>query len=152
MKKHKSESYALFLRKYYELCNMKNSEGKLNRKKKYFKVIAKIKPTKSSSEYWVEFYYKCNGYPIVWVYGLLSNEVTPKDIPHNYYVDNVKNKVELCLYRQKYKEYDKNDLFSENVIPWTNEWLHFFEIYLITGYWYGNGEHPKSNYRGKDYA
>lgn len=147
--KTKPESYALFRRKYSELCKLKNSQGKIV--KRSFKVKVKIRPTSSSDEYLVEFDYKCDGYPIVWVYGLLSKQKVPTEIPHKYFCDSVKDKVEICLYRQKYREYNKEILFSKNVIPWTCEWLHFYELYLITGIWYGNGEHPNGP-RKRDYV
>ncbi|WP_277984721.1 hypothetical protein [Lactiplantibacillus plantarum] len=148
--KTKVESYALFMRKYFELCELKNSIGRINKKRTSFRVTAEIRPTPSSNEYLVEFDYECNKYPVVWVYGLLSKEKLSGEIPHKYLCDTMKNRVEICLYRQKYKEYDKNVLFSKNIIPWTCEWLHFYELYLITGIWYGNGEHPMAQ-RAKDY-
>lgn len=152
MIKQKTESFALFYSKYLELIDLRCENKLINSKKKEFKVTIKIKPTINSSEYLVEIYYVCNKFPKVYVYGLFSKYGDIKKIPHTFAVNREKDIVELCLYRQKYSEFNKKVLFSKNIIPWTCSWLHFFELYLITGNWYGNGEHPDNRDMVKKYA
>ena len=33
----------------------------------------------------------------------------------------------------------------DTLIPWTAEWLWYFEDWLATGVWSGGGEHPRIN-------
>ena len=30
----------------------------------------------------------------------------------------------------------------DTIIPWTQEWLYFYEIWLLTGEWRGGGHTP----------
>ncbi|MFM2393213.1 MAG: hypothetical protein RLZZ546_1195 [Bacteroidota bacterium] len=46
---------------------------------------------------------------------------------------------ELCLYYPKFKEWDFSKIILNTIIPWTMEWLFFYEIWLSTGQWYGKG-------------
>lgn len=31
---------------------------------------------------------------------------------------------------------------ANTIVPWLAEWLEFYEGWLVTGIWYGGGEHP----------
>ncbi|CAI2666017.1 hypothetical protein AKUH4B114J_14800 [Apilactobacillus kunkeei] len=147
-----NESFTCFFHKYKELLQFNVLKKSINMLKKTFTVKFKIVPTPNSKEYIVEVNYKINEYPIVWVYGLIEENKSDDVFPHVYKVCAEENKVRLCLYMQKYMEYNKKEPFSKNIIPWICEWLNFYEIYKITGRWYGNGEHPpkgesyKNNY------
>ena len=48
--------------------------------------------------------------------------------------------VQICLYR--HREFTKDKFLANTIIPWTVEWLYFYEIWLATGEWCGGGEHP----------
>ena len=48
--------------------------------------------------------------------------------------------VRICLYR--YSEFNVYKLLADTIIPWTVEWLYFYELWLATGEWLGGGEHP----------
>ena len=37
-------------------------------------------------------------------------------------------------------------LISNTIIPWTIEWLYFYELWLATGEWLGGGEHVDSGF------
>lgn len=141
--KRKPESLAFFIQKYYELLNLTCGNGNINYKKNSFYVRGWLRPTSSSRYYDVEVQYKRDGFPSIWVYGILSDNIKAKEIPHKYSYDLHKNKVNLCLYRNKYHEYNRKALPSKNIVPWICEWLYFYELYLITDVWYGNGEHPR---------
>lgn len=44
---------------------------------------------------------------------------------------------DLCLY---YDEFDPaRDLIAYTVLPWTCEWLYYYELWLTTGEWFGGG-------------
>lgn len=137
-----NESFTCFFQKYNELLQLNVLKSYINKSKKFFTVKFKIVPTLNSREYIAEIYYKINGYPIVWVYGLIDGNKNSDDFPHVYDVCSEEDKVELCLFKPTYREYNKTNPFSKNIIPWLCEWLNFYEIYKITGRWYGNGEHP----------
>lgn len=64
------------------------------------------------------------------------------DFPHKYEIDADKNMVRICLYR--YREFNTYKFLSKTIIPWTIEWLYFYEIWLATGEWCGGGEHPNT--------
>ncbi len=50
----------------------------------------------------------------------------------------------LCLYHPRYHEWDPSDRIDSTILPWTSEWLYFYETWVITGgEWLGEGEHPQ---------
>ncbi len=71
--------------------------------------------------------------PKVWILSpnLVSN-------PPHVYKDN-----SLCLYYPKEQpwKYGRSSLYS-HIIPWTHEWILYYEIWKITGVW----EHPEINH------
>jgi len=36
---------------------------------------------------------------------------------------------------------------GRTILPWTSLWLHFYEIWLVTGVWHGGGEHSDDGAR-----
>lgn len=48
----------------------------------------------------------------------------------------------LCLFDPEAGEWDSTMLIAETIIPWTIEWLTFYEFWLMTGVWSGGGRHP----------
>ena len=62
------------------------------------------------------------------------------DFPHNYDIDIENKMVRICLYR--YSEFTSSKLLANTIVPWTIEWLYFYELWLTTGEWLGGGEHP----------
>lgn len=63
-----------------------------------------------------------------------------KKLPHIYPYSGKGTR--LCLWQPKYKEWDWSMRLSETYIPWTVEWLFYFEHWMDTGLWVGGGEHP----------
>ena len=43
----------------------------------------------------------------------------------------------LCLYDHREQPWVKGDNIHEKIIPWTAEWLVYYELYLLTGRWFG---------------
>lgn len=61
-----------------------------------------------------------------------------KSFPHRYPDKS------LCLYYPKDKSYNyKTSIIANTIIPWTAEWLYFYEKWLETGIWWGK-EAPHS--------
>jgi hypothetical protein len=67
----------------------------------------------------------------------LANE---EDLPHIYPSKGAGTK--LCLWWPKQREWLPQMKLAETYIPWTSEWLWYFEDWLATGIWSGGGEHP----------
>ena len=68
-------------------------------------------------------------------------------IPHTYernYIDKNKQIVRLCLYYPKYGEWKNYMYIADTIIPWTIEWLYYYEMWRITGEWLGGGIHNES--------
>jgi hypothetical protein len=59
-----------------------------------------------------------------------------KDPPHRY------KEGDLCLYLPWGNEWSSHMMLVHTIIPWANEWLMHYELWLITGEWYGGGIHP----------
>jgi len=64
-------------------------------------------------------------------------------LPHVY--DN--NRQEICLYDPQENEWNPSMYISSTIVPWTAEWLYYYEDWVVTGFWYGGGHHPQR--RGK---
>jgi len=47
----------------------------------------------------------------------------------------------LCVHQTH--EWHGNKLIAETIIPWTCAWLAFYETWLDTGCWLGEGTHPE---------
>jgi hypothetical protein len=63
-----------------------------------------------------------------------------KKLPHVYPHNGLGTK--LCLWWPKNREWSWRLRLSETFVPWTAEWLWFFEDWLYTGTWAGGGQHP----------
>lgn len=50
----------------------------------------------------------------------------------------------LCLFDPAAGEWNGSMLISETTIPWSIDWLTFYEFWLMTGEWKGGGRHPRS--------
>lgn len=103
-----------------------------------------IKPTPLSREYKVHLQYGLNKTPKVWVVGDELKKLNAKDFPHYFDVDSNLKKVRICLYR--YQEFSVTKFLAKTIVPWTVEWLYFYEMWLATGRWLGGGEHPMAKH------
>ncbi len=102
--------------------------------------IGKIRPTPLSQTYTVVLIYQRGEAPQIWVLGDELKKLSDENFPHNYHVDSSNKLVRICLYR--HQEFSKRKILANTIIPWTIEWLYFYEIWLATGEWCGGGEHP----------
>jgi len=98
-----------------------------------------LQPTPLSKNYTVEITYSLDmPQPQVLV---LSPELTKRgdqEIPHVY----PGNK--LCIFRPKKKEWTREMLIAETIVPWASLWLYYYEMWHATGEWLGGGDHPIS--------
>lgn len=88
----------------------------------------RIQPTEHSGSYRIEICYAPWDSPEVRVIDPKLEFV--KDA-HMYRNDT------LCLYDWRETPWQKNWHLHETIIPWTAEWLIFYELWLLTGKWRG---------------
>ncbi|WP_416761851.1 hypothetical protein ACNI65_06290 [Roseateles sp. So40a] len=61
-------------------------------------------------------------------------------LPHVYPHEGRGTK--LCLWLPRAGEWSSELTMQESYLPWTAEWLNYFEEWLVTDEWAGGGEHP----------
>lgn len=98
----------------------------------------KVKPTSHSKNYEIKVVYDPKVNPKVFVVNPL--------IEYNDDIHMFKNDKSLCLFHSEtdnfYWDFRKHHLF-DTIVPWTLEWLIYYELYLISGKW----EHPFVDHR-----
>lgn len=102
----------------------------------------KLCPSQLSRTYNVKLKYKLKKHPIVTVSGENLKKLDDPNFPHVFNIDLEKWLIEICLYYNE--EFNSQMLLADTIIPWTVEWLYYYEIWLATGNWYGGGKHPVS--------
>jgi len=94
-----------------------------------------LQPTPMSLTYTVRIEYAAGCSPQVVVLDPQLEVPADGSLPHVYPGG------ELCLYYGD--EFDGHvDLLAHTIVPWTSEWLYFYEAWVTTGEWHGGGFHP----------
>jgi hypothetical protein len=78
---------------------------------------------------------------------VLGGGVRPADdgtpVPHLYGPWDDPRGVDLCLYYPPDEDMLLGNQVAEKLLPWAYEWLHYYEIWLVTGVWSGpEAPHP----------
>ena len=60
-----------------------------------------------------------------------------RPLPHVY-----RDPLRLCLYLPGAREWDARKRIDQTIIPWTYLWLYYFEDWLWSDDWKGEGQHP----------
>lgn len=107
-------------------------------------VNIKIKPNDLSRTYPVNIVYDAHTRKIkVFVKGNLQ-KLDRQDFPHIYAKDKKLGIAQICLFYPIEKEWTTADWISDTIIPWASEWLFYYELWLGTGEWFGEGiEHEE---------
>ncbi len=94
-------------------------------------------PSSLSEIYTVRLTYKLKKSPRVNV--IKPELIIPegKKLPHTY------SEKRLCLYYPGLKDWRGDMLLSKTIVPWISEWLYYYELWLVSGEWYGGGIHPR---------
>jgi hypothetical protein len=92
-----------------------------------------LQPTPLSRSYRVQIAYGPRGQPKVRVLEELAT-YEGRSLPH-VYSDGT-----LCLH--EWHEWTATMSIADTIVPWTAEWLVHYEIWLVTGEWYGGGDWP----------
>lgn len=96
-----------------------------------------LAPTPLSRQYTVRISYLTGRFPSVMV---VDPPLVPDDdgrLPHVYRDGS------LCLYEAH--EWDGSMLMVDSIIPWATEWLAHYELWRLSGEWYGDGETVESS-------
>lgn len=95
--------------------------------------VGHIVPSQDCNIYEVAIQYCMNKFPVV--------KIRRPHIPNkiHMYRDG-----RLCLYDHREQPWSTLDNIHETIIPWTAEWLVYYELYLIFGKWFGR-EAPHGN-------
>lgn len=96
--------------------------------------VGSITPAEGCATYTVKIEYVAGHSPNVWV-------ISPK-IPFSNDIHLYRDG-SLCLYYPEETPWNHTDNLHEKIVPWTAEWLVYYELYLLTGIWHGkSAPHP----------
>lgn len=102
--------------------------------------LYRVRPSPVGRLYTLLLRLKDGDFPSVTVRGPDLNALANgQKLPHTYR----DQPPELCLFHPSKCEWRVTDKLVDTIIPWSVEWLHYFEIWLRTGEWVGGGEHPQ---------
>lgn len=103
-----------------------------------------LKPTELSNEYNIRIIYKLKQRPKVILYGARAKDIEKdQKVPHTFKRDKNKYEIPLCLHLPD--EFDGSKTITDTIIPWTIEWLFYYEMWLATGEWLGGGHNSKKS-------
>jgi hypothetical protein len=98
------------------------------------------RPSDTSATYNLRITYKLGCRPKIEVTSPTLALADGQDhLPHTY-ADGQKD---ICVHRPE--DWNSNLLIAETIMPWISQWLYFYEIWVITGKWFGKGTHPNLN-------
>lgn len=89
-----------------------------------------LQPTPMSVHYQVVISYRHRQRPRVKVVAPALESRQDESLPHVYPGD------ELCLYYMD-EFTGTEDFIADTIVPWTSEWLYFYECWITTGVWLG---------------
>jgi hypothetical protein len=92
--------------------------------------VGDLHPSELSPAYRTRIDYELGQYPTVNVIDPPITDVYDR-VPHIY------NSGELCVHDAD--DFTPSMLLVDTVVPWTIEWLFFWELFLVTDHWYGDG-------------
>lgn len=62
---------------------------------------------------------------------------TYEQIPHLMFDSDTPERSGLCLFDPEGREWTDADLIAETTVKWASEWLHYYELWHVTGEWLG---------------
>src|SRR5262249_40078419 len=68
---------------------------------------------------------------------------TGERVPHIYALGCPPAYPRLCLYDPTNDEWTPASPIAATIIPWTIDWLYYYEEWVRTGEWKGGGRHPE---------
>lgn len=115
----------------------------INKTSRSFSWYSKIQPSPLSNVYEIRIDYTYADYPRIYVIDPYPLDRYPgkKSLPHVYSTEEQR----LCLYYPGIGEWRKDKFIAKTIVPWASEWLLYYELWLSTGIWMGEGLHPKTD-------
>lgn len=113
-----------------------------------FEIVVQVQPTPISEIYDVKIVYSGNSLVKIFVVNKkLEIAKNRTKLPHVYDSD----KQQLCLYSPSKREWNAHNYIDNTIIPWSSEWLYYYELWLSEGKWLGGGhnEYPNEDYTKK---
>lgn len=95
--------------------------------------------------------YKVNAKPNIYVLSPeidMSNSIEIHTFGMHYHPYYKKPLPELCLTYQKTDHWKSSTPLLQSFIPWAIEWTEFYEIWCLTGKWFGKGIHAGEKKNG----
>lgn len=117
------------------LLRHKYPESKVSVKNSKLVWEGNLKPSSLSREYKVQLICERRDNPKVFLKGSDIKGIERVDFPHHY--KKTEHGVLICLNYPA--EFNYSMKLIDTIIPWTVEWLYFYEIWLCTGEWLGGG-------------
>lgn len=131
----RTEAYRIFCRQK-KLMEKNFPDFQCSYSKRSLTCIGTLKPTEDCANYTVKIIHQPEKQPHVFV---LNPKITPDEKIH-FYRDG-----SLCLYYPIESPWKHTDNLHEKIIPWTSEWILFFELYLLEGEWLGKSAPHSQN-------
>lgn len=95
-----------------------------------------LSPTPYSSTYNLKLVYRGNKHPDVYVVSPRL-EIYPGEAKLKHVYNSEKQ--HLCLYYRPVNEWSPSMYIADTIVPWSCEWLYYYEIWSVTGIWHGGG-------------
>jgi hypothetical protein len=94
--------------------------------------VFELRPTPDTCWFTVKVYYRLGWRPEVHVlHPTLQVRYGADQIPHSF------SDSQLCLHLDG--EWQPTMSLADTIVPWTSEWLLYYELWLATGTWQGGG-------------
>jgi hypothetical protein len=107
-------------------------QGNTKLKLDHLRHTVDLQPTSLSRSYECELQYRLGYPPDVRVLRPTLERNDEGALPHYFYESGT-----LCLYEGG--EWNASMLLAATIIPWTIEWLFYYELWVATGTWHGSG-------------
>jgi len=97
-----------------------------------------MQPTPLSRSYLIRIDYREGNTPNVFVEDPeIEMLAGGRRLPHVY-----QDPLRLCLYKPGSGQWGASKRIDQTLVPWTAIWLFYFEEWLVSGVWKGEGDHP----------
>lgn len=96
------------------------------------------RPCEVTRPYKVRFDYWIGSTPVA----TILDPVPQPRLPGQRVIHTNQQNDKPCLFLPKTREWHGNQLLANTVVPWTLEWLLFYETWFVTGHWVAGGVLP----------
>jgi hypothetical protein len=97
--------------------------------------LGTLTPADYTASYEVLIDHQIGKSPLIYVARPRLQLLEGQALPHVYPLNT------LCLFLGD-REWHQSIPIADTLVPWASEWLLFYELWLATGEWLGEGEHP----------